>query len=347
MSSRLEENRAFLRDLFAGPFRGHAIIMDHEAVPSAFPDDYAISERPLKEWLPWAVGNYRARLKWHEALGDDSVPFVPLTTGTEIFAAAFGCPVHVYEGSPPAARPLVTTAREADALPTPSLDAWPLARAFEFAEMLRRELGPEPPIGVPDIQSPFDIAALVWRKQDLFVAMHQEPEAVKRLVGKCHELLESFLAEFMRRFPNCNLIHCPNHWAPPELGCALSEDEAGSMSTPMFEEFCLPSLVDLSETFGGLFIHCCATADHQYQSFRKIPNLRGMNRVFQAPGPRPAIEAFAGRTVLVTGWGTADDVFKMLDQALPESRFLFNMGAQPLDEAKRTFERLRARCPRT
>jgi hypothetical protein len=114
----------------------------------------------------------------------------------------------------------------------------------------------------------------------------------------------------------------------------------------MFEDFCLPTLVDLSETYGGLFVHCCATADHQYESFRKIPNLRGMNRVFQAPGPRPAIETFAGETVHMVAWTDEEGVYDLLDMALPKTRFLFNMPAQPLDESKRTYDRLRERCPR-
>jgi hypothetical protein len=118
------------------------------------------------------------------------------------------------------------------------------------------------------------------------------------------------------------------------------------MSVASFEEFCLPSLVDLSVTFGGLFVHCCATADHQYASFKKIPNLRGLNRVFQAPGPRPAIEAFSGQTVLMMAWIDEEKVREMVGMALSNTRFLFNMPAKPLDEAKRTFERLRSLCPR-
>jgi hypothetical protein len=176
--------------------------------------------------------------------------------------------------------------------------------------------------------------------------MITEPDAVRRLVDKCQQLLINFFDHFLREVGEANLCHCPVAWAPPELGVWLSEDEAGSMSTEMFEAFCLPNLIDLSERYGGLFVHCCATADHQYQSFAKIPNLRGLNRVFQAPGPRPAIETFSKDTVLMVAWTPEDRVVEMLDMALPETRFLFNMPAQPLDEARRTYDRLRERCPR-
>jgi hypothetical protein len=159
-------------------------------------------------------------------------------------------------------------------------------------------------------------------------------------------LLKRFLLEFQRDFPECNFIHCPIAWAPPALGCSLSEDEAGSMSPAMFEEFCLPTLADLSRTFGGLFMHCCAAADHQYANFQKIPKLRGLNRVFQAPGPVPAIRAFAGKTVLMQAWMSADQYIEMVDNAQPDSRFLFNLSQEPPDDLRKSYDRLRQHCPR-
>jgi hypothetical protein len=346
VNAKEQRNRQFLSDLFAGPFRGHAIIMDHDAIPSPYPGDYAVSDRPLQEWLPSILQRYEADLCLLEALDHDAVPYIRLTTGTGIFAAAFGCDIHLYPDSPAAARPLVFTAEEADRLPVPSLDAPTLARVFEMGEMVRARVGPQVPLSVPDIQSAFDIAALIWNKEEFYIATVQNPAAVKRLVDKCQALLKNFFTEFKRCFPECNLCHCPNAWAPPEQGVWLSEDEAGSMSVKMFEAFCLPNLNDLSDTFGGLFMHCCATADHQYGSFKRIHNLRGLNRVFQSPGPRAAIEAFSGQTVIMQAWTNEADINKMLDMALPETRFLLNMPAQPLDEALRTYERLRVRCPR-
>lgn len=345
MNARIEANQSYLRDLFSGPFRGHAILMDSLAPDKPCPGDFVAPQQPGMDWLGYHQEHYRRMLACSEAIGDDAVPYVKVHTGTQLFASAFGCDVHIFPNDPPSARPLVRTAAEADRLPQPTIEAEPLAKVFEFAEQLRRRLGPDVPISVPDIQSPFDVAALIWNKEDFFVAMVETPDAVKRLAAKCHKLLAEFLVEFRRQFPNCNYCHCPYAWAPPELGCWLSEDEVGSMSAAMFEEFSLPILVDLSRQFGGLFVHCCATADHQYENFKKIPNLRGLNRVFQTPGPRPAIETFEGHTVFMHAWHPLEYVEAMLDLARPHTRFLFNMPYQPLDDARRTFERLRSRCP--
>ncbi len=347
MNARIEANKAYLADLFSGPFRGHAIVMDAQRPDQPCPGDFVAPERPGMDWLGYHEEHYRRVLAHSEAIGDDNVPYVKIHTGTQLFAQAFGCDVHIFPSDPPSARPLVRTAAEADRLPQPTIDAEPLAKVFEFARQLHRRVGPDVPISVPDIQSPFDVAALIWNKEDFFIAMVEEPDAVKRLAAKCHTLLADFLAEFRRQVPNCNFCHCPYAWAPPELGCWLSEDEVGSMSTAMFEEFSLPILADLSRRFGGLFVHCCATADHQYGNFKKIPNLRGLNRVFQAPGPRPAIDTFDGHTVFMHAWHPVEYVEMMLDMAHPHTRFLFNMPWQPLDDAKRTYARLRERCPRS
>jgi hypothetical protein len=320
--------------------------MDPERDQAPYPGDYAVSDKPLQDWLPYIVEDYTAQVCLLDKLDHDAVPYVHLTTGTGIFAAAFGCPIHMYPDSPAAARPIVFSAAEADALRVPDLNAPTIARVFEMAELVRQRVGPQAPLSVPDIQSAFDIASLIWNKEDIYLALIQNPDAVKRLVAKCQTLLKQFFTEFKRTFPECNLCHCPNAWAPPELGVWLSEDEAGSMSIKMFEEFCLPNLNDLSDTYGGLFMHCCATADHQYGSFKKIRNLRALNRVFQSPGPRPAIEAFSDHTVLMVAWTNEEDVGRLLDMALPNTRLLLNMPAQPLDETQRTYERLRKRCPR-
>lgn len=348
MTAAILENRDFLADLYAGPFRGHAIIMEPESPASEdwSPGDFSCSDRPLSEWLPVLLQCYENRLQWHMACDDDSVPFVKLRTGTQLFAAAFGCPVHVYPDSPPIALPLVNTAEEADALELPDMDHPPFNRVFEMAQRVRERVGPEVPIGVPDIQSPFDIAALVWRKEEFLVATLEHPDAVKRLVDKCRRLLIAFFDRFLREAGECTLNHCPNAWVPAELGIGASEDEVGSLSTSMFEEFCLPGLADLSQRYGGLFMHCCAAADHQYPGFRKIPRLRGINRVFQEPGPGPAIETFSGETVFMVAWTPEEQVYDMLDLARPDTRFLFNMPGQPLDESRQTYERIRARCPR-
>jgi len=56
----------------------------------------------------------------------------------------------------------------------------------------------------------------------------------------------------------------------------------------MFREFFRDELTVLSKHFGGLGIHCCADARHQWENFRDLPGLKVMNH--NAPPTREARE---------------------------------------------------------
>ena len=344
MLSSILERRAFMAELFTGRSPRHGVAFDCPW-PKCVGGYDRTYDRPVADFVPQCEQFYADKLRYTEAIGDDSVPFVPLWSHTGIFAEAFGCAIHHYDHEQnPCARPKVFNAADAAKLPQPRVtDGRGLANFFELCRELRRRLGPEVPFTVPDIQSPFDIAALVWEKEDFLLALLDEPEIVKGLVEKCRVLLTDFFRAFRDEFgPEIAYNHCPaSVWAPPALGVWLSEDEVGAISTGMFEEFCLAPLTRLSEDFGGLFMHCCASADHQYRNFNKIPNLRGLNRVYQAAGPGPAIAAFSGQTVLIHAWLLPEDVKRHIAMARPDTRFFFDLPGLTLDEARRAMDELR------
>jgi len=354
MATRLQRNQAFLTNLYRrGPFAGHAFVLASPPRPPIWEaGDYTTDGRPMRDWLPWVVEPYLKWLELSEQVQDDGVPTVGLITGTHIYAQAFGCRVHTYADSNPAAMPLVRNAAEADALPEPEVFSCPnLVRIFELADLVRQELGADAILGPPDMQTGFDTACLIWDKTDLFCAMHENPEAVKRLAGKCARLLRHFIGEFYREFPTAALAHCPQTWSPPELGPWVSNDECGMMSVAMFEEFLLPELIELSEAFGGVGMHCCADADHQFPSFRRVPSFYAFNRcvTHRGQGYDEMLRVLGGPDgpVFVPG-ALADDQVKMLLEQAPEgSRFIFHCPHQEVAEAQRWLERMRQLSPRT
>jgi len=343
-------NQAFLRNIYAkGPFQGHAFLAAAPGIPlHAWPGgDYTLSDRPVQEWVPWVVENYRRMVAHAEAVGDDGVPVAKLMTGTHLYAAAFGCPAHQSADNPACALPRATCVAEAEALAEPDLwSSRPLMRVFELADLVRRELGPDVPLGPPDIQTGFDTAALVWEKQDFLCAMALEPEAVHSLSGKCARLLKAFLAELRREFPTMSPCHCPGAWCPPEMGWWASNDECGAMGTEMFEEFCLPELIDLSRTFGGFGMHCCADAEHQFDSFRAIPNFYAFNRVGARLGwltilDHPCLLGPEG-PVFVLAWVSDDDTEALIRRAPPGTRFIFQSCEPDPAKARDWIGRMRA-----
>jgi len=339
----------FLTNLYRrGPFERHAFVLSTPPRPPIWEvGDYTNSDRPVKDWVPWVVEPYLRWMELSEQLQDDGMPTASPSTGTHIYAAAMGCAVHNYEATNPAAMPLVRSAAEADALPEPVVaNCRNLMRIIELADLVRQELGPEAVLGPPDLQTGFDTACLVWDKTDLCCAMYEHPAAVKRLAGKCANLLRNFLLEFYREFPTAALAHCPQTWAPAELGPWVSNDECGMMSVAMFEEFLLPELIELAEAFGGLGLHCCADADHQFPSFRKIPNFTAFNRVptKSGQGYDAMLEALGGPDGPVfVPWPPDEATVKMLLEKAPAgSRFIFHCPHQEPAAAQGWLERTRA-----
>ena len=343
--SRLARNRALHGEIFArGPFTRHALVVQAASQPIWETGDYTTSDRPIADFVPGIVEHYRRWVALSEAVEDDAVPFPLLMTGTHLYAVCFGAKPHFYPDNNPYAEPVAANAAEADRIPEPKLEnCRPLMRVFELAAAVRRELGPGVTLGPPDMQTGFDTMCILWDKTDLLCAMIDQPEAVKRLAAKCGRLLRAFIAAYRREFPNTTFGHCPFTWTPPELGPWVSNDECGIMSPAMFEEFCLPELLDLSRQFGSLGMHCCANAQHQFAQFRRIPNFYAFNRVPTGVGwaGDNAIEVLGGPEgpVMVPGWVSLDDMATLLRQAPAGTRFIFNSSSmENMENAKAWIE---------
>lgn len=349
MQALIQRNRIFLENLFRrGPFERHGFVTLPPQLPIWHLDggDFTLSDRPVTDWVPGVVENYRRRVEMLEAVRDDAVPMARLGTGTHILAAAFGASVKKYTDSNPAAQPCVANAAAADRIAEPDIWKAPtLYRIFELAEAVERELGKDVPLAWPDAQTGFDTACLIWDKSDLYCAITdtEEREAVRRLAAKCARTLKTFITELRRRFPQMSPLHCPEVWCPPSLGPWVSNDECGAISTANFTEFCLPELEDLARTFGGIGMHCCADAEHQFAAFRRIPNFYGFNRVAAKRGFHTILEQLSGpgSPVHVIAWIAEEDIAGLVRAAPPETRFIFNYFAPGIPEARAWLDRMR------
>ena len=262
-----------------------------------------VKERIERNWA-----EYKLMCRKAELVDDDHVPYLPNLTGTEIFAEAFGCEVHRPDDTMPFALPLVRSAAEADRLKTPELSTSSLAYLFDIADELHRRGGPDALMQLVDIQSPMDVVALIWDKADLFCAMSETPDSVKTLAIKVRSLLVSFMDEWFKRYGTTFVAHYPEYIM--HGGITMSVDEVGAVSPEMFREFFSDELAAVSGRFGGLGVHCCADARHQWGNFRDVPGLKVMNH--NAPPTRNSREylldavRFYGRNIaqapLATDW---------------------------------------------
>ncbi len=303
-------------------------------------------ERPLlwpenrRERSEWVVSHYEWQARQALWLDDDKIPHLDFSTGTEIFAEAFGCAIHRPTNNMPFALPKVNNAAEASKLKTPELSTSTLAYLFDMADEAISRTGKDIPLRLPDVQSPMDIAALIWEKSDFYVAMVEEPETVKELAGKVRGLLTAFFDEWFHRYGTRFIAHYPTYYM--EGGFTLSEDEVGAVSTGMFEEFFLPELISLSDRYGGLGMHCCANSRHQWPGFMRIPNLRLLNIV---QPPDVVADAFPFFNGYVAQWhsctGEAPPL-NMLEGLNPDTHIVLETSAASKEEAIRLAEYLKA-----
>lgn len=90
----------------------------------------------------------------------------------------------------------------------PDLSTCSLAYLFDIADELHRRGGPNAAMKPVYIQSPMDIVALIWEKEDLFCAMVETPDTVKAVAEKVRTLLVSFFDEARYRYLRCSRGAC-------------------------------------------------------------------------------------------------------------------------------------------
>ncbi len=260
-----------------------------------------MSERPplwpeyRAERIEWVWNKYQLQLERMKWLHDDALPYLDMTTGTEIFAEAFGCGVYRPDFDLPAAKPLIHSASQIAKLRVPNISSCSLTYLFDMADELQARAGGEALVRLVDIQSPMDIAALIWEKSSFYAALMETPEVVLELAAKVGEFLCAFLDEWFGRYGQAFIAHYPDYYMP--YGVTLSEDEIGSVNSETFETFFLPELAALSKRYGQIGIHCCAGARHQWESFRALPNLRVLNFVGPKMDPWETYDFFGGEVL--------------------------------------------------
>lgn len=342
LESLTARNRAFVTNLFRkGPFTRHGFNCGISRFNVDWSKgDYTTGGADLDAWTAQFAQQYEQECRDLEIIGDDRVPAARMWTGSQIYAEAFGCGVNLYPQDPPASRHLVETPGEADKIELPDMWSSPnIMRIFEMGRKLLARLGPDTPLSPPDMQSGFDIACQIWNKEQLFYALVEDKDAVHRLADKCRIFYKQVQSELRREFPTMHPNHCPMNWTPPEMGVWVSNDECGIMSNKMFREFMLPELIDISQTYGGIGMHCCAGAEHQFPLFKEIPGWYAFNRVPAQKGIEPILEHFSGpdSPVHCLAWINDEKTDWLIQNAAPGTRFIFSFFGST-EEQKRWFD---------
>jgi hypothetical protein len=152
----------------------------------------------------------------------------------------------------------------------------------------------------PDMQGPLNTAGLIVNQEQLMMAMHTDKAKARAFLEKVTDFIIAY-AQYLRRESGERL--CGNIWPytflPSDLGFSFTEDLMPLVSARTYREFGLPILRRLSETMGGLHIHCCGTWGRHARSLAEA-DLPLLALEFHHPETTiEELEPLAGQVVLV------------------------------------------------
>lgn len=234
------------------------------------------------------------------------------TLGLVGIPSAFGCEVIWWENDLPAVRPAIgDDPDEVYGLGMPTVVDGELARMLDYTAYFIEQTTGRYPIRMSDIQGPLDSAALIMGHNNFLMAMYTHPKAVHHLLQRITNLTIAFV-QAQRDLAVCyGCEFVPSMfqpWMPDGLGISVSNDECVMISAEMHDEFNVPYLNQLSEAFGGIYLHSCGKWTHQFPSLAKVRNLRGHEFGASEATFEPVLEHFGGKIALACRVGLHRDL---------------------------------------
>lgn len=318
----IEANKTFLRRLWAlenderpgfqiGYVGGR--VKNGQPIPSALfstegPDTVRDRLRDPAKFLQAQVTEIEAQLQQR----GDFVPSLCPTLGLVGIPSAFGCEVIWWENDLPAVRPSIGDDPQAIFdLPAPSIRDGELGRMLDYTRYFIEQTGGKYPIRMSDIQGPLDSAALILGHTNFLTALYTEPEAAHRLLQMVTDLTIAFVQAQRALALELGCEFVPSMfqpWMPDGGGISVSNDECVMISAAMHDEFNVPYLNQLSDAFGGIYLHSCGHWTHQFPSLAHVRNLRGHEFGASEAPFTPVLEHFGGEIVLACRVGLHRDL---------------------------------------
>jgi hypothetical protein len=245
------------------------------------------------------------------ALRGDFVPALCPSLGVIAIPSAFGCEVVWWERDFPAVRPLPTLGddpKQIMYLPMPALTAGVLGRILDYTHYFRVQTRGAYPIRVTDIQGPLDNAALIMGHNNFLMALRTNPREVHRLLQMVTDLMIAFVRRQREAADGEFVPALFQPWLPDGWGLSVSNDECVMISARDHDEFSVPYLNQLSDAFGGIYLHSCGNWLHQIPSLEKVRHLRGLEFGASETPFAPVLAHFGGKVVLACRVGLHREV---------------------------------------
>lgn len=231
-----------------------------------------------------------------DLLDDDGLPLLNSYLHIGVHASAFGCLILRDEGEPKVT-PVIQGLDEFGKLREPC-DSDETRLNLDYLAYLARHRAPGWLVSHLDTQGPTDVASLVWDYSDLLVSALEAPDKIRWLLDRITRYTIDLAHRQLALVPDLSLNHNPGIYLPPGMGISASEDLLAVVSPSWYRQFGLPYNNQLSEAFGGIFIHSCGDFTQNLPVLRQHHKLRGVNFNLGEVKIAPLLDALAGRCVL-------------------------------------------------
>ncbi len=247
-----------------------------------------------------------------QKLKGDFVPTLCPALGVIGIPSAFGCDVVWWEKDFPAVRPCIgEDLSKILTLKPPDITDGELDRILRYTEHFIRSTNGRYPIRLTDIQGPLDSAALIVGHTSFLSALITDPDSIHALLRKVTDLTIKFAKAQRELVERLGAEFVPamfQPWMPDGLGISVSNDECALISAALHDEFSVPYLSQISEEFGGIYVHSCGKWSHQIPSLKKVRGLRGVEFGASEAPFGPVMKAFDGTAVIAARIGLHRDL---------------------------------------
>jgi hypothetical protein len=130
-------------------------------------------------------------------------------------------------------------------------------------------------VGAPDTQGPFNLAASIYGS-DIFFAVFDTPEIVHSLLQLVTETCIAFIKFHKKNVNEQNGFSYQMGWIV-KGGTRIVDDSAINLSGSMYQEFCAPYNLQISQEFEGFFGHFCGRGSQIFPEILAIPGIHALN----------------------------------------------------------------------
>ena len=209
--------------------------------------------------------------KVRDGFRDDTIQALhPIGSSTGWLTEVFGGETVWFHHRPPYPHPVIHEVAQIDRL-RPNFAGSPLYQAaIEHMRYYHRIVGDRIPIGPPDLQSPIDVASMIFDYTQLIYAMIDEPAKVHSLMRMITETMIEACHAFRQEMTDYPMSHF-NWWLP--RGIFMSDDLQAVLNAELYREFAVPYAEMLAREFGGVALHSCGRILHNIDNVASIKGL--------------------------------------------------------------------------